>query len=500
MLTEQSLVDTTLEEFGIEVIPDDQLYGIHWEPFKDSPQELAYHCQADELFFGGAAGGGKTDLLLGLAGTAHTRSLLMRRVFPSVRGMIERSREIYNSFHLDHAKDSYNESLHIWRLGSGRIVEFGSLVHSRKLQDYRGRPYDLYGFDEITEFTEEMYRFLTAWNRSADPEQRCRIVCTGNPPSDVEGEWVTQYWGAWLDPDHPNPAEPGELRWYMTINGEDVEMPDDAPVQLDNGEWVQPRSRTFIPAFLQDNPILMESGYMSTINALPEPLRSQLLYGDFSIRSSDDEWQVIPSQAVLDAQRRWREGDKPDLALGAVGLDCARGGDDDNVAAKLYGSWFDPLLVKAGRETPRGWHVSQWVLSAMETDAMIGVDAVGNGAGVVDALENAGAELLEIVASQKATAKDPTGRYGYDNLRAQMWWEFRLALLDPKERICLPDDRELRVELCAPRYRVRNGKYVIESKPDVKKRLGRSTDRADAVIQAWYTAKYGSIGGEVYVW
>ena len=52
-----------------------------WTPLP-GPQTLAYHTPADELFYGGAAGGGKTDLLLGLAATAHHNSLILRREIP----------------------------------------------------------------------------------------------------------------------------------------------------------------------------------------------------------------------------------------------------------------------------------------------------------------------------------------------------------------------------------------------------------------------------------
>ena len=47
-----------------------------WVP-NPGPQTEAYFCKADELFYGGQAGGGKTDLGIGLALTAHTRSLIL---------------------------------------------------------------------------------------------------------------------------------------------------------------------------------------------------------------------------------------------------------------------------------------------------------------------------------------------------------------------------------------------------------------------------------------
>ena len=87
-----------------------------------------------------------------------------------------------------------------------------------------------------------------------------------------------ELWGPWLDKAHPNPAKPGELRWFTTIDGEDTEVDGRGP-HIINGEEVFARSRTFIPSRLEDNPDLMESGYAATLEALPKELRERLRHG-----------------------------------------------------------------------------------------------------------------------------------------------------------------------------------------------------------------------------
>lgn len=458
-----------------------------WTP-NPGPQTDAYHCEADELFYGGSAGGGKTDLLLGLAGTQHWRAIIFRRVFPNMRSIIERSREIFNSNNQSHAKDSYNESLHIWRLTSGSIIELAAIQYEQDKRNFQGRPHDLYGWDEVTEFTESQFRFVNAWNRSTKPNQRCRVVATGNPPTSPEGEWVIRYWSPWLDSQHPNPAKPGELRWFAVIDGKDIEVEDNAPFEH-NGEMVIPRSRTFIPARLDDNPHLRDTGYRSVLQALPEPLRSQMLYGDFSATVSDDAWQCIPTAWIIDAQNRWLKASKPDVALRGIGVDPSRGGADETVIAKLYGTWFAELIKHAGVDVPNGATGARYVTDAMgDENAPVWVDVIGYGASLYDhlaALSNMDVTPVNVGVGSKA--KDKTGRYGFANLRSEVWWKFREALdPDSGQNIALPPDPRLRQDLRSSHYQIVNGKIKVESKEDVKKRIQRSTDAADAVILAWH--------------
>ena len=67
-----------------------------WVP-NPGPQTQAFLCEADELFYGGEASGGKTDLGIGLALTAHKRSLLLRRINGSRRGAFEEVRDAVSS-------------------------------------------------------------------------------------------------------------------------------------------------------------------------------------------------------------------------------------------------------------------------------------------------------------------------------------------------------------------------------------------------------------------
>ena len=138
-----------------------------------------------------------------------------------MRGMIERSKEMFDP---QGTGKGFNESLHLWRKDDGRIVEFGSMQREKDKAQYRGRPHDLKGWDELTEFTESQYKFVNAWNRTTVPGQRSRIVCTANPPTSGEGDWVITHWGPWLNSQHPNPAPPGDLRWFAQIDGKETEL------------------------------------------------------------------------------------------------------------------------------------------------------------------------------------------------------------------------------------------------------------------------------------
>lgn len=449
-----------------------------WVPLP-GPQTEAFNSQADFLFYGGSAGGGKTDLICGLALTAHNRSAIFRRIGTELSSIIDRLVEIAGN------RSGLNMSPPItWRRPDGKFIELGSCQNAGEEQKYQGRPHDLKAFDEITNFTEYQFRFLTTWLRTTMTGQRCRVVCAGNPPLDAEGEWVIQYWGPWLDENHPDfPEIPGKLRWYATIDGLDVEQPNGEPFEH-NGEIIEPKSRTFIPSSVEDNPFLMSTGYKATLQSLPEPLRSRMLKGDFSAGKEADPWQVLPTAWIKAAQDRWNENDRKG-PMSSVGLDVARGGKDQTAISRRHGGWYDRLLVYPGIETPDGATTAGLAVAAARDGAPIHVDVIGVGTSPYDHLESSGAHAVPVNGSEACPLRDKTGQLSFYNMRAFLWWSFR-ELLDPTypDPIALPPGQRLCADLSSAKWKLRNGKILIESKDDIIERLGRSPDEGESIIYA----------------
>ncbi|KAF0146670.1 MAG: phage terminase large subunit [Rhodospirillaceae bacterium] len=436
--------------------------------------------KADVLGYGGAAGGGKTDLLLGLAVTRHQRALICRREAVQVKGLEDRAREIIGT------AGRYNGQDKVWRLHNGRrMTEFGSVREAHDWRKYQGRPYDLIAFDEAANFLETQVRALMGWNRTTVPDQRCRVVMAFNPPTSADGFWIIDYFGPWLDRRHPDPAKPGDLRWYVTgPDGKDMAVPGPEPVEV-NGEWRKPKSRTFVPARVEDNPYLMATDYMSTLDALPEPLRSMLRHGDMTAGQDDDVWQVIPTAWVEAAQKRWTPERPRGVPMSALGVDVARGGRDSTVLVPRYGHWYGQLVVVPGTATPDGPAVAGLAVAHVRDGAPIQVDVIGVGSSVYDHLRGARLQVAGIHGAESAQGRDRSGRLEFANRRTELWWKVREAL-DPAtgSNLALPPDRALLADLCAPRWTLRASRIQVETKEDIIKRLGRSPDRGDAVVYA----------------
>lgn len=449
-----------------------------WEPQK-GPQTEAFETTADITGYGGSAGGGKTDLALGLAHLKHENSIIFRREFPQLKGMIKRSTELFLPIGGRYA-GSPNPW---WRWSDARSIEFGAVQHVGDEKKYQGQPHDLLVFDEATEFAELQIRFLLGWMRSAKGH-RCRAVMTFNPPTTAEGRWIIQFFAPWLDDKHPNPAMPGELRWFISDeDGKDKEVDGPEPVMV-SGRPMKPLSRTFIPARLDDNVYLADTNYRAVLQAMPEPLRSQMLYGDFKAGIADDAMQLIPTAWVDAAMARWTET-KPHLRRTAIGADIARGGRDKTVFSPRYGHWYDRLTCIPGIETPDGGAVVNKLIDLGMIDCPINMDVIGVGTSPVDIGKIYKLHIVPMHAAEGSEATDRSGKLGFVNKRAEWYWKFRESL-DPilGDGIALPPDPELKADLTAPKWELMARGIKVESKDDIIDRLKRSPDKGDAVIYA----------------
>lgn len=454
-----------------------------WVP-QPGPQLEAFLSPADQVLYGGAAGGGKTDLGVGLALTQHQQTLYLRREAAQLVPVIARVKKILGT------RDGYNGTDKVWDLPGGRQLRFGGAPNLGDEEKYQGAPRDLLVIDEAAHFLELQVQFLLGWVRTDDPKQRTRTLLNSNPPTNAEGEWLIRWFAPWLDPSFPRPALPGELRWVAMLPGDGgtaAERWVDGPEPfMHRGELIRPVSRTFIPSRVADNRFYRDSGYVRQLQALPEPLRSQMLHGNFAAGRADDEWQVIPSAWVKAAMDRWEErGDLPPVS--SVGVDPSRGGDETTIAARR-GWRFDELQV-VKPDTSGVVTGPAAALRAMEVageEAPVHVDVIGIGTSVVDSLDGyIGRRVVAVNGSAESDAKDLSGNLSFANKRAECWWKMREALSPERApRVALPPDARLKADLCAPRYRLTARGILIEDKTEVKKRLGRSPDRGDAVVLA----------------
>jgi hypothetical protein len=479
IMREKILAMIAAEERGEPLPETDEFLRLmpalpRWHP-NPGPQQLAFNSPADELLYGGAAGGGKSSLLAALAAIGpHRQILLLRRERTQVPSLLDEVSSI-----LGH-REGLNSSSFVWRLPD-RTIEFGGAPAVEDALRFAGRPHDLIGLDEGAQFTERQFLTFLAWNRSTVPGQRCRVVVGTNPPMSADGLWLVRRFRSWLDETHPNPAKPGELRWFTVADdGRETEHGQPVPGA---------RSRTFVPAKLTDNPYLSRTSYADVLASLDSQLRRALRDGVWALEAGDDYLRVIPAAWVRAAQARWNSTNAERLPQSCIAVDPARGGLDRTSAAVRYGMWhIGPLHSWPGHETPDGGTVAALALGLArrgDCPAFV-VDVVGVGASAYDSLASY-ADVHPFNAAAGTSERDESsGLLAFSNERARAWWNLR-ELLDPDHScpVELPRDADLLAELCAPRYKVGPRGIQIESKDELRARLGRSPDLADAVVMAF---------------
>lgn len=467
--------------------------GMLWVP-NPGPQTDAYFSPADLLYYGGSAGGGKSQLLLGTAINEHMISRLFRRQFKDIDGeggLVPELAAILGGY------AGYRGDKHVWSVpGTKRKVEFGAFENDKESEAYQGRKADFFGFDEAVQFKEHLVRFITIWNRSTVPKQRCRTILASNPPVTPEGLWIIEWFAAWLDPQHPNPAEHGELRWFATVDGHEIEVDQDyTAIERDatgHEMEIRAKSRTFIPASLTDNPDLLDTGYASQLANLPKHLKDAMLGGVFKTSLEDADRQIIPTEWVIAAQSRWplRKQDLIDKPMAAAGVDVADGGKDRMTGIALHGTTFGEPKIKPGADVGSLEAKVAFVVSLVKDDPQINVDCGGGyGGGLSDTLENNGFNVVRCKGAEASMAMDRDRTRYCANKRSEWVLRFKEGL-DPErgDNIALPPGREIIAELTAFREKshpdMRNT-FAVEGNEEIVKRLGRSPDIAWSMFFAW---------------
>lgn len=461
---------------------------IQWQPYKNfldpskpSVQELACTTPAFETLMTGSVYFGKSFLLLGLAGTEHEKSLLLRRKFPQLEKSL-----ISDSFALYGDRKNYNASKHVWRIGKRRVY-FGHVNNEGTPEnpgdeaEYSSAQFDLIAFDQLEEFSLNTYLFLFSRARTVNPKQRVRVISSANfVGSNIR--WIFERWGAWLDEKHPHPAKYGEVRWYKRDkDGREVESTKDDPDAL---------SRTLIFGTMQENPYAQgENGesYRRQLMAMREPYRSALLNGDIHAMIQDDPFQVIPTQWVTDAMNRWTE-ERPDVPMTAMGMDLSHGGSDQTCYACRYENWLAPLVTYPGSTIIDGMKAAEYAVQVVESKSTpINGDVIGWGASACEHLEYVlGYNVNKVNFGENSHAYDKSGKFKFGKKRIQYYWQFA-ELLSPESevKIALPPDSELKADLTAMRWKQSGSTINGEDKDEIKARLGRSPDKGDAVVLAF---------------
>lgn len=205
---------------------------------------------------------------------------------------------------------------------------------------------------------------------------------------------------------------------------------------------------------------------------------------------ADDEDGVIPLSWLEAAHERWdawEKAGKPEQpGRRMLGVDPADGGQDRTAFALRQGDVILELEIMntstmetAGRALAR-LHLHPHSIAI--------VDNLGVGAGVLDALKESSVTAVPFTASVRSERRDHTGEFRFADLRSAGWWNLR-EMLDPMLHpvIAIPRNNQLDGDLTAPKWRVQaNARIKVEEKKEIRKRIGRSTDLGDAVMQVCY--------------
>jgi len=230
------------------------------------------------------------------------------------------------------------------------------------------------------------------------------------------------------------------------------------------------------------------------------PIYTSKVLGEFP--ESTDE-ALIPLSWIRAAQDRWQQWHDDGRNMGVldqVGVDVAGGGADRTVFARRHGNVILELDEWQGADTRDTMMTAGRVASTIAHGGLAVIDWTGLGQGVFDRVAEQGLSTVAFVAGARTDLYDSTGAVQFVNCRSAAWWGLREYLNpDHNPTLCLPPSEQLAAELSAPSWQLTSAAKVrVESKDDMKKRIGRSTDLADAVCLAVWQERLPAPGQVVH--
>jgi len=227
-----------------------------WKPHKRQEMFASLPDSIFEALYGGAAGGGKSELLImlpiirGFYKEPRFKGIIFRRTYPELESeIILRSRDWYSL-----TGASYNNDKKRWHFPSGAVMQFGHIEYEQDVRKYDTAEYNYAAFDELTSFTEFQYIYISRTRCRSSSSNLPAIVRSATNPGNSGHAWVRKMF-----------VEPAP---YGTI-------------LVDRKTSLR---RIFIQSFAQDNPYLMQNDpqYVNRLGSLPEAERRAKLEGDWS--------------------------------------------------------------------------------------------------------------------------------------------------------------------------------------------------------------------------
>lgn len=229
-------------------------------PHTPTPKQAAFLLlDCKEAFYGGAAGGGKSDALL-MGGLQYVdikgyAGIIFRKTYADLTkpgALIDRSREWLAPF-VENGECRWDDKNKKWdflkRYGRHSeiwsILQFGYLETDKDRLNYQGGEYQFIGFDEVTHMSEICYTYMfSRLRRLKNVQIPLRVRAASNPPEDDSGEWV---YHRFVDPEK------------------------------------RKKDVVFIPAGMDDNPYLDRETYEQSLDELDPVTRAKLKEGSWTV-------------------------------------------------------------------------------------------------------------------------------------------------------------------------------------------------------------------------